>query len=89
MNYRPFRRNFYIEVPELARMSEAETAEYRKQLDGIKVRPAATVFHAHSLARLGIVTTSARIHLATSPWQTQLCAGLRAKLVSAESNATS
>ena len=38
MNYRPFRRNFYIEVPELARMTEAETAEYRTQLDGIKAR---------------------------------------------------
>ena len=37
MNYRPFRRNFYIEVPELARMTDAEVAEYRKQLDGIKV----------------------------------------------------
>ena len=38
MNYRPFRRNFYIEVPELARMTEAETAQYRTQLDGIKAR---------------------------------------------------
>lgn len=38
MNYRPFRRNFYIEVPELQRMSEAEVAEYRKLLDGIKVQ---------------------------------------------------
>jgi hypothetical protein len=32
------RRNFYIEVPELARMSAAEVDEYRRQLDGIKVR---------------------------------------------------
>lgn len=32
------RRNFYIEVPELARMSAGEVEEYRKQLDGIKVR---------------------------------------------------
>lgn len=32
------RRNFYIEVPELARMAPAEVDEYRKQLDGIKVR---------------------------------------------------
>ena len=37
MNYRPFRRNFYIEVPELTRMSAEELVEYRKQLDGIKV----------------------------------------------------
>ena len=36
--YAPFRRSFYIAVPELARMSAAEVAEYRLQLDGIKVR---------------------------------------------------
>ena len=36
-NYPPFRRNFYIEVPELARMSEAEVTELRKQLDNVKV----------------------------------------------------
>ncbi|KAI3433563.1 hypothetical protein D9Q98_003374 [Chlorella vulgaris] len=38
LSYPPFRRNFYIEVPELARMSAGEVEEYRKQLDGIKVR---------------------------------------------------
>ncbi len=32
------RRNFYIEVPELARMSKEEVEEYRAELDGIKVR---------------------------------------------------
>lgn len=37
MNYPPFRRNFYIEVPELARLSEAEVVELRKQLDDVKV----------------------------------------------------
>lgn len=37
-DYPPFRRNFYIEVPELARMSEEAVAERRKELDGIKVR---------------------------------------------------
>ena len=52
MNYRPFRRNFYIEVPELSRMTEAETAEYRTQLDGIKARISAqlhTMFSAISI----------------------------------------
>ncbi len=38
IDYPPFRRNFYIEVPELARMSEEAVAERRKELDGIKVR---------------------------------------------------
>ncbi|KAL4430956.1 hypothetical protein ABPG75_006212 [Micractinium tetrahymenae] len=38
IQYPPFRRNFYIEVPELARMTPAEVEEYRRQLDGVKVR---------------------------------------------------
>lgn len=38
MNYPPFRRNFYSEVPELARMTPAEVDEYRRQLDGVKTR---------------------------------------------------
>ena len=32
------RRNFYIEVPELARMTPEEVEEYRAELDGVKVR---------------------------------------------------
>jgi ATP-dependent RNA helicase DDX46/PRP5 len=36
--YPPFRRNFYIEVPELARMSPAEVDAARRRLDGLKVR---------------------------------------------------
>lgn len=38
INYPPFRKNFYIEVNELAKMSEQEVGEHRKQLNGIKVR---------------------------------------------------
>lgn len=37
INYLPFRKNFYIEVPELAKLSEEEVTELRKELDGIKV----------------------------------------------------
>ncbi len=37
ISYPPFRRNFYIEVPELARMSDAAVAAHRKDLDEIKV----------------------------------------------------
>jgi ATP-dependent RNA helicase DDX46/PRP5 len=36
--YRPFRRNFYIEVPELQKMSKKEVEKYREELDEIKVR---------------------------------------------------
>eukprot|EP00794_Sanderia_malayensis_P010050 gene10050-11079_t len=35
--YRQFRKNFYVEVPELARMTEAEVDAYRVELDGIRI----------------------------------------------------
>ena len=41
IDYPPFRRNFYIEVQELQKMSEEDVAKYRKELDDIKVRRAA------------------------------------------------
>lgn len=37
IDYLHFRRNFYIEVPELARLTDEQVAERRKELDGIKV----------------------------------------------------
>lgn len=36
--YRPFRKDFYVEVPELARMTKKEVEQYRTELDEIKVR---------------------------------------------------
>ena len=38
MNYPPFRRSFYIEAQELRSMTEKEVADYRMQLEDIKVR---------------------------------------------------
>ncbi|CAF1531738.1 unnamed protein product [Rotaria sordida] len=35
--YRPFRKDFYTVVPEIANMTDAEVAAYREELDGIKV----------------------------------------------------
>lgn len=35
--YRPFRKNFYVEVPELAKMTQAEVEAFREELEGIKV----------------------------------------------------
>lgn len=35
--YRPFRKDFYTVVPEIASMSDLEVAAYREELDGIKV----------------------------------------------------
>ncbi|KAL6755104.1 P-loop containing nucleoside triphosphate hydrolase protein, partial [Haematococcus lacustris] len=37
MNYAPFRKAFYTEVPELSRMTPEQVATLRKELDGIKV----------------------------------------------------
>ncbi len=38
IEYLPVRKNFYIEVPELAKLSEEDVVALRKDLDGIKVR---------------------------------------------------
>jgi ATP-dependent RNA helicase DDX46/PRP5 len=38
INYFPFRKNFYVEVPEIARMTQEEVEEYRLELEGIKVK---------------------------------------------------
>ncbi|KAK2147640.1 hypothetical protein LSH36_543g00014 [Paralvinella palmiformis] len=36
--YRPFRKEFYVEVPEITKMTPEEVAAFRVQLEGIKVR---------------------------------------------------
>lgn len=36
--YKPFRREFYIEVPDLQKMTRKEVEKYREELDDIKVR---------------------------------------------------
>ena len=38
LSFKPFRKNFYIEVPELAAMKRDQVEEYRNQLEGIKVK---------------------------------------------------
>ena len=38
MEYSSFRKNFYVEVPELARLKQAEIDAYRCDLEGIKVK---------------------------------------------------
>lgn len=38
IHYPPFRRNFYIEVPELAKMTPQQVEGLRQELDGIKTR---------------------------------------------------
>ncbi|RNA26298.1 putative ATP-dependent RNA helicase DDX46 [Brachionus plicatilis] len=36
--YRAFRKNFYVEVPELSEMSGEQVEEYREELEGIKIK---------------------------------------------------
>lgn len=38
IKYAPFRKEFYIEVPEIARMTDLEVEDYRTELEGIKVK---------------------------------------------------
>ena len=38
ISYRPFRKNFYIEVPELASMTPEQVEEYRNTFEGIRVK---------------------------------------------------
>lgn len=53
IQYPPFRKVFYIEVPEVTRMGEAQVQELRKELDGIKVRLTwLSVIHAIVVWRL-------------------------------------
>lgn len=38
ISYPPFRKNFYVETAEVARMSDEEVREYRQTMDNIRVR---------------------------------------------------
>uniref|UniRef100_A0A182TJW9 Probable ATP-dependent RNA helicase DDX46 n=1 Tax=Anopheles melas TaxID=34690 RepID=A0A182TJW9_9DIPT len=38
INYMPFRKSFYVEVPEIARMTQTEIDAYKKELEGIAVK---------------------------------------------------
>uniref|UniRef100_A0A2M4AF62 Probable ATP-dependent RNA helicase DDX46 n=1 Tax=Anopheles triannulatus TaxID=58253 RepID=A0A2M4AF62_9DIPT len=38
INYLPFRKLFYVEVPEIARMTQTEVDAYKKELEGIAVK---------------------------------------------------
>jgi ATP-dependent RNA helicase DDX46/PRP5 len=38
MNYEPVRKNFYIEAPEIAKMTAKEVEILRTELDNIKIR---------------------------------------------------
>ena len=38
IDYEPFRKNFFIESPEIAKLTEAEVAKLRKDLGNVKVR---------------------------------------------------
>ncbi|KAJ1465422.1 hypothetical protein T484DRAFT_1864839, partial [Baffinella frigidus] len=38
VDYQPFRKDFYIAVPEIMKMTDDEVKAYRSSLDGIKCR---------------------------------------------------
>jgi hypothetical protein len=66
INYPPFRKNFYIEVPEIAKMTDEEVAAYRKSLEGIRIR--VTISLPPSLPHLTsphLTSLSSLLHLPT------------------------
>lgn len=38
ISYHTFRKNFYVEVPEIARMTHDEVDAYKEELEGIRVK---------------------------------------------------
>lgn len=38
ITYHPFRKNFYVEVPEIAKMTHEEVEAYKEELEGIRVK---------------------------------------------------
>lgn len=38
IRYAAFRKNFYVEVPEIAKMTQQEVDAYREELEGIRVK---------------------------------------------------
>lgn len=38
IRYHTFRKNFYVEVPEIARMTHEEVEAYKEELEGIRVK---------------------------------------------------
>lgn len=44
--YLPFRKSFYVEVPEIAKMSHVEVEAYKEELEGIRVKGLSSCLHA-------------------------------------------
>lgn len=38
VSYMPFRKDFYVEIPEIAKLTQAEVDKYREDLEGIQVK---------------------------------------------------
>lgn len=56
ITYQPFRKDFYIEVPELARMTAKEVNSYRVELENIKVKGKNCPKPVKSWAQCGLST---------------------------------
>ncbi|XP_032885213.1 probable ATP-dependent RNA helicase DDX46 isoform X2 [Amblyraja radiata] len=54
IEYEPFRKNFYVEVPELAKMTAEDVSAYRLELEGIAVRGKGCPKPIKSWAQCGI-----------------------------------
>ncbi|KAK4873752.1 hypothetical protein RN001_013112 [Aquatica leii] len=59
--YLPFRKNFYVEVPEIARMTQDEVDSYKEELEGIRVKGKGCPKPIKTWAQCGVSTKELNI----------------------------
>ncbi|KAF2886016.1 hypothetical protein ILUMI_20156, partial [Ignelater luminosus] len=59
--YLPFRKNFYVEVPEIARMTQEEVDAYKEELEGIRVKGKGCPKPIKTWAQCGVSTKELNI----------------------------
>lgn len=53
--YTPFRKNFYVEVPEIAKLTHEEVDAYKEELEGIRVKGMNDFFFCIRIQYAGIL----------------------------------
>lgn len=61
IKYAPFRKNFYVEVPEIARMTHEEVEAYKEELEGIRVKGKGCPKPIKTWAQCGVSTKELNI----------------------------
>ncbi|XP_068913333.1 probable ATP-dependent RNA helicase DDX46 [Tenebrio molitor] len=61
VRYLPFRKNFYVEVPEIAKMTHEEVEAYKEELEGIRVKGKGCPKPIKTWAQCGVSTKELNI----------------------------